>query len=523
MFLKNFFSSYKFILLSVVVFFLVFETIVVVGAYYSRESDLNDYLHTETIDSQIHTRIALLQMNRIAKILFDAYVNRPEVRKIMYAANHTKDKQKLAILREKLYLLLEPEYEYFKKNGVRQLHFHLPKAVSFLRFHKPKKFGDSLWNIRESIKYVNKHLTQISCYEEGRIFNGFRNVFPLFYKNQFLGTVEISYSFLTLQKELLAVDFSSYMFLVSKKVATKKLFKAELSHYEESQFKNFFYDKGTLQNVMELCLDKIFAINKEIAPKVQQRLAKGEIFSIYFSDKNIYYGERILISFIPVKNIDDQTVAYIIHYKFDKFLDLLLHKTNMLFAILTLLMLLISLMVMLYLIYYKKKQEFIEAQATHDALTKIYNRYGLNNILKQKMQEYQRYQKEFSIIFFDIDFFKKVNDTYGHDVGDYVLESLADIVSSEIRSSDAFGRWGGEEFIIILPETSLKQAMNVAEKLRKTVEKEMFGSAKKITCSFGVTTVRDTDNITTLLKRVDEYLYKAKENGRNSVVSDKTA
>jgi len=523
MFLKNFFSSYKFILLSVVVFFLVFETIVVVGTYYSRESDLNDYLHTETIDSQIHTRIALLQMNRIAKILFDAYVNRPEVRKIMYAANHTKDKQKLAILREKLYLLLEPEYEYFKKNGVRQLHFHLPKAVSFLRFHKPKKFGDSLWNIRESIKYVNKHLTQISCYEEGRIFNGFRNVFPLFYKNQFLGTVEISYSFLTLQKELLAVDSSSYMFLVSKKVASKKLFKTELYHYEVSQFKNFFYDKGTLQDVMELRLNKIFTINKEIASKVQQRLAKGETFSIYFSDKNIYYGQRILISFIPVKNIDDQTVAYIIHYKFDKFLDLLLHKTNMLFAILTLLMLLISLMVMLYLIYYKKKQEFIEAQATHDALTKIYNRYGLNNILKQKMQEYQRYQKEFSIIFFDIDFFKKVNDTYGHDVGDYVLESLADIVSSEIRSSDAFGRWGGEEFIIILPETSLKQAMNVAEKLRKTVEKEMFGSAKKITCSFGVTTVRDTDNITTLLKRVDEYLYKAKENGRNSVVSDKTA
>jgi len=521
MYFKNFFSSYKSIIYTVVVFFFFFETLVVIGTYFNKQNDLSDYLHTETLDTQIHTKMALIQMNRVAKILFDAYVDTPEVKEIMYEASHTKQQHKLAQLREKLYKLLEPRYEYFKTKGVRQFHFHLPKAISFIRFHRPPKFGDSLWNVRESIRYVNENLVQISCYEEGRIFNGFRNVFPLFYKNQFIGTVEISYSFFALQKELLSIDSSSYMFLVSKKVADEKLFTSELIHYAPSQFKNFLYDRGTLKDIMELRLEKLYEINQKIASKVNKKLTHGERFSIYFSDKKIYKNQRIVITFVPVKNIDAKTVAYIIHYKFDRFLDLLLHKISTLFIILTILIFLITFIFMMYLVYNKKREDLIKEQATHDALTKIYNRYGINDILKHKIEVYQRYKKEFSIIFFDIDLFKKINDTYGHDIGDYVLQNIAEIVTQQIRSSDAYGRWGGEEFIVVLPETSLQQAVNVAEKLRKVIEDEMFGVVEQVTCSFGVTTIQETDNLTTLLKRVDEHLYKAKENGRNRVVSDK--
>jgi diguanylate cyclase (GGDEF)-like protein len=493
---------------------------VIIGVHLNKENDLSDYLYAETTDTQIHTKMALIQMSRIAQIFYDEDINTPEVREIMYVALHTNDKKQLDALRKKLYMLLKSSYSYFQKNGVRQLHFHLPQAISFLRFHKPQKFGDSLWKIRESIAYVNENRMPISCYEEGRIFNGFRNVFPLFKGNTFIGSVEISYSFLALQKELLAIDSTSYMFLVSKKVADKKLFKTELSHYAVSEFQNFFYDKATLQDVMEFRLDKIYAINKKIASGIQTRLEKGEMFSLYFSDEQIYNGKKIVITFIPVQNLDSKTVAYIIHYKFDKFLELLLHKIDMLFGILTIMIILISLMFMMYLVYYKKKQDIIKRQATHDALTHVYNRYGINDILRYKIEEYQRYQKVFSIIFFDIDFFKKINDTYGHDMGDYVLQNIAKLATTQIRSSDAFGRWGGEEFIVILPETSLTEAINVAEKLRKTIEKEAFGIVQKVTCSFGVTEVRETDNMTTLLKRVDKYLYIAKETGRNRVIFD---
>jgi diguanylate cyclase (GGDEF)-like protein len=492
--------------------------IVVIGVYFNKKSDLEDYLQTKTQDTQIHTKMVLLQLNHIATIFYDEKINTPAVQEIMYEASHTQDAQKLANLREKLYKMLQPAYAYFKQNGVRQLHFHLPKAISFLRFHKPDKFGDSLWDIRESIVYVNQNKTPISCYEEGRIFNGFRNVYPIFKGNQFVGTVEISYSFLALQKDLLAIDSTSYLFLVSKKEADEKLFKSEYFHYEESEFRDFLCDKATLQDVMEFRLEKLHAINRLIASDVEKKLQKGEAFSLEFSNKNIYNGKRIVLTFIPVKNIDSKTVAYIIHYQFDKFLELLIYKIGILFIISTLIVLLISMMLMMYLIYYKKKQDLIQMQATHDALTNIYNRYGINDILKQKIGEFERYGKSFSLIFFDIDFFKKINDTYGHDMGDFVLQNIVKMVNTQIRNSDAFGRWGGEEFIIILSETTSKHAITVAEKLRKTVEKETFGLQEAVTCSFGVASIQRGDTITSLLKRADEYLYEAKESGRNRVV-----
>jgi len=518
--LKKFFNSYKAILYSVVLFFLFFEALVIFGVEFNKKNDLSDYLYTESADTQIHTKMALIQMSRVARIFYDENINKEAVIDLMAAASDTKDEKELARLRERLYVLLKREYDYFQKHGVRQLHFHLPGAISFLRFHKRQKYGDSLLKIRQSIAYVNRNRMPISCYEEGRIFNAFRNVFPLFKNKRFIGSVEISYSFSALQKELLTIDSTSYMFLVSKKVADAKLFKSELSHYKNSEFENFFYDKSTLTDVMEFRLDKIYAINKKIAPEIQNRLKKGEMFSLYFSDEHIYNNKKIVVTFIPVQNLDSKTVAYIVHYKFDKFLELLLHKIDILFGILTLIIFLISMMFMFYLLYYKKRQDAIKMQATHDALTKIYNRYGINDILRHKIEEIQRYQTRAAVIFFDIDFFKKINDTYGHDMGDYVLQNIAKIVSQQIRSSDAFGRWGGEEFIVILPETSLQQASKVAEKLRKRIEHEAFGAVQKVTCSFGVTEIEEDDNITTLLKRVDLSLYEAKRSGRNRVVTD---
>ena len=506
----------------VVLFFVFFEILAAVGVALNKKKDVSDYLAIETKDTQIHTKMAIIQMSNIAKIFFDKGVNTPQTKEIMYAASHSKDTKELARLRDRLYVLLQENYSYFQHYGVRQLHFHLPKAISFLRFHKPDRYGDSLWNARESIRYVNENLVPISCYEEGRIFNGFRNVFPLFYKNEFVGTVEISYSFLALQRTLLSIDSSSYLFLVSKKVADEKLFKSEHSHYTQSEFRDFLYDKATLQDVMELRLAKIYALNKKIAPEVQDRLQKGESFAVYFFDEDIYNEREIVVTFLAVKNLDAKTVAYIVHYKFDTFLELLLGKTRALFGVLTFVILLISFMLMAYLFYIKKKQKSIEDQATHDALTKIYNRYGINRVLSNKIYEYKRYQETFSIIFFDIDYFKNVNDTYGHDIGDFVLQNIAKIVSNNIRESDIFGRWGGEEFIVILPKTPLNEAVRVANKLRKSIESEHFGIEQKITCSFGVTEVREGDTASTLLKRADEYLYIAKESGRNCVVSDES-
>ena len=155
--------------------------------------------------------------------------------------------------------------------------------------------------------------------------------------------------------------------------------------------------------------------------------------------------------------------------------------------------------------------------ATVDRLTGIYNRYKMDLSLDEQIEIAKRYERALSIIFFDIDFFKKVNDTYGHKVGDEVLKELVLLVSNHLRKSDIFGRWGGEEFLIILPETTKEEAFKLAEKLRKYIQLHKFNKIDKLTCSFGVTTLKEKDNSKIVISRVDKKLYKAKQNGRNRV------
>ncbi len=163
-------------------------------------------------------------------------------------------------------------------------------------------------------------------------------------------------------------------------------------------------------------------------------------------------------------------------------------------------------------------QEKLQKLATIDSLTGIYNRYKLDEAILLQIERYKRYKEPFSLCMLDIDHFKRVNDTYGHDVGDRVLQALSRLVMGDIRKTDIFGRWGGEEFIIILENTNKEQAFIIAEKLRKRVEATVIDEKYKITISIGVAQYEASDSRETLVKKVDEALYKAKENGRNQVV-----
>lgn len=157
--------------------------------------------------------------------------------------------------------------------------------------------------------------------------------------------------------------------------------------------------------------------------------------------------------------------------------------------------------------------------AEHDALTGIYNRVKLNAIFPDLLYISNRYhQKQFSIILFDIDHFKSINDTYGHNVGDSVLIELTHTIKNLLREDDIFVRWGGEEFIVILQVTKVEEATKMASRLRLNLEEHPFIHVGRVTCSFGVTEVRDGDTQMLILERVDDALYEAKDNGRNQVV-----
>jgi len=152
-----------------------------------------------------------------------------------------------------------------------------------------------------------------------------------------------------------------------------------------------------------------------------------------------------------------------------------------------------------------------------DKLTGALNRQGIENAVSQGMLEWTKQAKPLSIIMLDIDHFKKINDTHGHDVGDNVLMSLTKLVKKNIRSTDSFARWGGEEFVLVCRNTPIETASLIAENLRDRIARTALIDDIKVTASFGISDIENCGSIQKLFKQADEALYLAKNSGRNKV------
>ncbi|KDR95490.1 diguanylate cyclase (GGDEF) domain-containing protein [Peptoclostridium litorale DSM 5388] len=165
----------------------------------------------------------------------------------------------------------------------------------------------------------------------------------------------------------------------------------------------------------------------------------------------------------------------------------------------------------------KKLISKLKTLSETDKLTGIYNRMVLDRVLLKQTKSYERYGERCSIMIMDIDHFKRVNDTYGHNVGDKVLCEMARLLKRNTRNTDVVGRWGGEEFLIICEHTELGKAMILAETLREKTEDHSFGQAGSLTASFGVSTFCDGMTVEQVVGKADEALYKAKTEGRNRI------
>lgn len=160
----------------------------------------------------------------------------------------------------------------------------------------------------------------------------------------------------------------------------------------------------------------------------------------------------------------------------------------------------------------------LEGLYVTDRLTNVYNRVKIDEIIEIELKKKKRYVHTFSIILIDIDYFKLVNDTYGHLIGDAILKEFAAILKENVRNTDYVGRWGGEEFMIISPQTDQSGALSLAEHLKSKIAEFHFTTIGKKTASFGIATCTEEDDIQSLIDNADKALYRAKENGRNQVV-----
>jgi diguanylate cyclase (GGDEF)-like protein len=173
---------------------------------------------------------------------------------------------------------------------------------------------------------------------------------------------------------------------------------------------------------------------------------------------------------------------------------------------------------------YQRIQEMsqkFERQAMRDPLSGLLNRRGMREKLHQEFDRSRRYNNNLTVMMCDIDHFKTVNDQYGHEKGDEIIKSLGTIFKSVLRKHDSLARWGGEEYLFLLPETNGIQAMQLAEKLRNKIEKAQYKQDDKnfsVTISIGLHQIDKTDTINQAITKADSNLYKAKEQGRNRCI-----
>ncbi len=170
----------------------------------------------------------------------------------------------------------------------------------------------------------------------------------------------------------------------------------------------------------------------------------------------------------------------------------------------------------------RMRAEAARERSMSDALTGLLNRYGLQRSLRRNLSEARRYDRPLSCLMIDLDHFKTVNDTYGHGAGDAALMQVARVLTEAVRGSDVVCRYGGEEFLILTPDTPLEGAFALGEKIRAAASARVFGDGERVfplTLSAGVAQLRETESAHDMIARADEALYDAKESGRNRVES----
>lgn len=251
-----------------------------------------------------------------ATLIFNNIINRSEFQESLYKAN-TASAQEQHQLRETVYKKLLPVYESMESFRLKQLHFHLNNNDSFLRFHRPLKFGDNLTQVRPTVAFVNRSGQAISGFEEGRIFNGYRFVFPVFWHSKPAGSVETSVSMGTILADMSSELRMRVGFIIRRDIVEEKVFSSEQSNYVQTPFsKDFLYERD--QETHHCCerLNRILSGWKK-HDAIEKWLDPERIKTVYLK----YLEDEYLVTFLPVKNpITYRTVGYIVvHEKHEEY------------------------------------------------------------------------------------------------------------------------------------------------------------------------------------------------------------
>ena len=274
-------------------FFIVSMSLIIFVLNSLKTNSINKYLNHETELINLNYQVIYNNYKNIAELIFKTHIQEKEI--LTLFANRQ---------REELKEFIDEKYKKLRVFNLRQLHFHLPNNDSFLRMHRPNKFGDNLTNARKTVAFVNQNKKYIDGFEEGKIFNGFRFVYPLFLDNKHIGSVEVSFSALFFIKEIAKNYNVNANFLIKKEVVDEKVFKEEQDNYIQSPLKEYYYQRAIYE---KLNLEKYNRkIENTLESKILSNMKEKKSFSVSVRE----FHE--VATFIPLINpITKENVAFL--------------------------------------------------------------------------------------------------------------------------------------------------------------------------------------------------------------------
>jgi len=436
-----------------------------------------------------------------------------------------------------------PLYKILKKNGlINEMHFFKTPVINFVAFSNLKAKEINLTKARKDILWITTSMKPSVHFYVCRHYPGLRATYPIISNYHIYGSISLGSDLIKFRNLFKELNMSATIYL-NDKILKKSLDKENYLFYAKYPLYNGYRVIGTLykinfHNKYEIKNTSVYTVipikdlfKRKIAYIIVKRnfanvinILKNTAFKKLFFDIVaylivfiIFYG---LFRYIYNRFEDLQKVLELIkEKKFDKLPKKVKEKDefdkckNNLIDVAKHLSLYINLLTN-EMNYYSKK-------AYVDELTSIYNRNFLEEKAEEITTKFKLSKKPFGVIMFDIDNFKQINDTYGHDIGDLVLREIAQNIKNLLRKEDIFIRYGGEEFIILLPNSIFKDTIKIAEKIRKETENlkiEIPNKILKVTISLGVSEFSQNDNtIFDAIKRADIKLYKAKKSGKNRV------
>ena len=354
-------------------------------------------------------------------------------------------------------------YETLKPRGVRQLHIHLPGGISFLRFHKPDKYGDSLINIRPTIKYVNEHLHPINGYEEGRVLGGYRYVYPIIRNDVFYGSIEISFSTDIPTYKLGLHSESTYEIIYR----TENIQKAVWYDYQNTNYYPCVYFEGYSHIKSESShIDGIDIKTKLSVKEKMNGVDKRDLKDLYTLVKAD--GKNYISIYVPIYGaITGEIAGYIWVLEHSVLIDE--HESRLIIDITFSLLLLFIIIILLYLDKRENENKRILLQEANetDYLTDTKNRMIAEKTIEQKLSDIDN--STGSVVLIDIAAFKEINSIYGNVAGDNVLKSLSSIIKNNIDNDDLVSRWSGDKFLVIINKNIL-ESKKIVENIISSVD-----------------------------------------------------